>query len=566
MKLTIKTKLFLVFGFLIATMITLGVYATYDLKVVNNKSAELANNWLAGVDVAHSINEAIYNYRITEYKRVVSTNQNEIIQLDKELEASNQEIEKHLSNYEKTLYDENDKKLWSALKTNWGKYIQDNKKFFALSKNLKTEEAVQLMQGESLQSFNAASKSALDLVKFNQEHGTVSSKEVDDLYNSAKWILTVCIVLATLLGIGAAYFISRYITTSINELLRISQLVAKGDLQENITVKSQDELGQLAIAFNEMIANLKQLIAKISGTSEQVAASSEELTASAEQSAQAANHIAATITEVAYGSENQVSAVNEASAAVEQMSAGIKHVADSANTVAGMSANTTTAAQSGGKAVATAVRQMEHIEDTVINSAQVVTKLGDRSKEIGQIVDTISGIAGQTNLLALNAAIEAARAGEHGRGFAVVADEVRKLAEQSQDAAKRIATLIGEIQGDTEKAVAAMEQGTKEVKIGAEVVTTAGQAFKEITDHINNVSDQVKEISAAIQQLASGSQQIVGSVQEIEKISKTTAGQSQTVSAATEEQSASVQEIASASQSLASMAQELQDAVNKFRL
>ena len=165
---------------------------------------------------------------------------------------------------------------------------------------------------------------------------------------------------------------------------------------------------------------------------------------------------------------------------------------------------------------------------SVSSSAQVVAKLGERSKEIGQIVDAISGIAGQTNLLALNAAIEAARAGEQGRGFAVVAEEVRKLAEQSQEAAKQIANLISEIQTETDSAVVAMDDGTREVKIGTEVVNTAGQAFKEIVSLIAEVSSQIREISAAIQQMASGSQQIVASVRNIDSISKGTAGQTQT--------------------------------------
>ena len=213
-----------------------------------------------------------------------------------------------------------------------------------------------------------------------------------------------------------------------------------------------------------------------------------------------------------------------------------------------------------------AVVQMAHIEQTVIASAQVVAKLGDRSKEIGQIVDTISGIAGQTNLLALNAAIEAARAGEQGRGFAVVAEEVRKLAEQSQEAAKQIATLIGEIQSETDQAVVAMNNGTREVKLGAEVVNASGQSFQEITGLVMQVSGQVKEISAAIEQMASGSQQIVESVKQIDELSKTASGEAQTVSAATEEQSASMEEIASSSQALANLAQNLRQAVSKFQI
>ena len=181
-------------------------------------------------------------------------------------------------------------------------------------------------------------------------------------------------------------------------------------------------------------------------------------------------------------------------------------------------------------------------------------------------MDTIAGIAGQTNLLALNAAIEAARAGEQGRGFAVVAEEVRKLAEQSQEAAKKIAELIGEIQGDTDKAVVAMNDGTREVKTGAEVVNAAGVAFQEISGLVTQVSSQVKEISAAIQQMASGSQQIVDSVKRIDGLSKTSAGEAQSVSAATEEQLASMEEIAGSSEALSKLAQDLQAAVAKFRI
>ena len=209
---------------------------------------------------------------------------------------------------------------------------------------------------------------------------------------------------------------------------------------------------------------------------------------------------------------------------------------------------------------------MANIEKAVDDSANLVGKLGERSQEIGTIVDTISGIAGQTNLLALNAAIEAARAGEQGRGFAVVAEEVRKLAEQSQDAAKQIAELIGAIQNDTNQAVDAMNEGTREVRKGTEVVTSAGQAFGQIVNLVDRVSDQVSDISAAIEQMAAGSQHIVASTKNIDAASKEASAHTQTVSAATEEQLASMEEIASSSQALANLAQELQTEVAKFRV
>ncbi|WP_371376127.1 methyl-accepting chemotaxis protein [Sporomusa aerivorans] len=380
--------------------------------------------------------------------------------------------------------------------------------------------------------------------------------------------ISIGVIVTAFLLLGlSGLFIGRLITRPLQMMVTICEELAAGDFRDKShQLLRKDEIGQLAEALVSMRNSLRTVLKQVNESAEQVAASSEELTAGAEQSAQAVTQVAQSISDVAKGAEEQLKAVDETSAVVEQMSAGIQQIAASASQVAGNSAQAADRAKAGDKSVEQAVGQMAQIEQTVSNSAQVVSKLGERSKEIGQIVDTISGIAGQTNLLALNAAIEAARAGEQGRGFAVVAEEVRKLAEQSQDAAKQISTLIGEIQGDTNKAVVAMDEGTREVKVGTEVVTTAGLAFKEITELVLRVSEQVKEISAAIQQMAGGSQQIVESVKEIDGHSKKAVGQAQTVSAATEEQSATMEEIASSSQSLASLAQQLQTVVSHFRV
>ncbi len=389
----------------------------------------------------------------------------------------------------------------------------------------------------------------------------------DVMFERATKISIGSIMVAVLVLGLSGWLITQSITKPLQTLILVCKELADGDFRDKPRkVLRKDEIGQVADALMDMRGSLRLVLKHVNESAEQVAASSEELTASAEQSAQATTQVAATISEVAQGAEQQVKAVGDTSAVVEQMSAGIQHVAANANEVSSVADKTTSAANQGGKAVDAAMSQMVSIEQSVSSSARVVTKLGERSKEIGQIVDTISGIAGQTNLLALNAAIEAARAGEQGRGFAVVAEEVRKLAEQSQEAAKQIANLISEIQSETGNAVVAMNEGTREVKVGADVVNNAGKAFKEIVSLIGEVSSQIKEISAAIQQMASGSQQIVASVRDIDRISKDAAGQTQTVSAATEEQSASMEEIAASSQALARMAEDLQSAVRKFKV
>ena len=396
---------------------------------------------------------------------------------------------------------------------------------------------------------------------------TVPVSEVTGAVSSLTTIsLIIIAVVLVIAGLVIAWF-ARRITRPIRVLAAAADRIAAGDISKTeLNINTNDEIGRLGQSFEKMVGNLRGLIQKVLGATDQVAASSEELTASSEQAAQAANQIASSTTTVAAGAEEQLSAANGAASVVEEMSAGIQQIAANAQQVAAQSARAAGKAKDGDKTVVDAVSQMDHIEDTVNTSAAVVAKLGERSKEIGQIVDTISGIAGQTNLLALNAAIEAARAGEAGRGFAVVAEEVRKLAEQSQEAAKKIAELIGEIQGDTDKAVVAMDEGTREVKTGAEAVKRAGAAFQEIAELVSEVSNQVREISASIQQMATGSQQIVGAVQKIDDLGKKTAGEVEGVSAAAEEQLASMEEIASSSQALAKLAQDLQTAVAAFRL
>lgn len=386
---------------------------------------------------------------------------------------------------------------------------------------------------------------------------------IDTLRNTMLAITFICMAL-TIILVG---YLSGKFTKPIVEIERQLGEIAKGNLALNkLEIHSQDEIGRLASSCNTMAENIKSLIMKIQKTTEQVAAASEELTASADQSAQVTGQIAQTIAEVAASSARQLESVDASSETIDNMSGTIKSVADKMSFSTEQAAIAVGAAKNGTTYIDNAVKQMNNIESTVERSAEVVTGLGERSKEIGKIVSTISGIASQTNLLALNAAIEAARAGEQGKGFAVVAEEVRKLAEQSGEAAEEITKLINEIRKDTDLAVMAMNDGTGEVKIGAGVVAEAGKAFTEIVASIQDVSAGIDEISNNVADISSGAEQIVDAIHGIDKQSKGITAETQTVSAATEEQSAAMEEIASASRTLAALAQELQVAASKFHL
>ncbi|WP_018704016.1 methyl-accepting chemotaxis protein [Anaeromusa acidaminophila] len=498
---------------------------------------------------------------------MLTTDEAKNLELKKAIEERAQGINQNMDSLKKMHLDAKADELLAKMEQAQQKYRAARGPILELALQNKNAEAYVLYSATLEPRANEYVGSVRDYTVHIQKISEQMNADIQAAEAKAIQILIGCILVACIILGFFGWMINKMISHPLRLMVAFCGELAAGDFREKPRkVSRKDEIGQVADALANMRSNLRGILQHVNESTEHVAASSEELTASSEQSAQAANQVAASITDVANGANKQLVAANEASDVVSQMSASIQQVAANTNLVAEQSAQAAGKAKEGGASVEKAVAQMVRVEETVNASASVVAKLGERSKEIGQIVDTISGIAGQTNLLALNAAIEAARAGEQGRGFAVVAEEVRKLAEQSQEAAGRIANMIGEIQGDTGKAVSAMNEGTREVKTGAEVVSDAGDAFQEIVKLVSDVSGQIMEISAAIQQMASGSQQIVETVKTIDGLSKSSAAEAQSVSAATEEQLASMEEIASASQTLASLAQDLQKEVSKFQI
>ncbi|WP_331435148.1 HAMP domain-containing methyl-accepting chemotaxis protein [Bacillus sp. SA1-12] len=341
--------------------------------------------------------------------------------------------------------------------------------------------------------------------------------------------------------------------------------ISEGNLTERITIKVEDEIGELAQSFNDMQSSLRCLLKTIEGNSMLVASSAEQLTASAEQTSLATQQVATAIVEVASSAESQTNGIEKNVHALDEISLGANLIANNSQIVTDLTRQTTSKAEEGGYSVKKTMDQMNSIHHSVQESNEMMKSLSDRSQQIGSILEVITGISDQTNLLALNAAIEAARAGEAGKGFAVVADEVRKLAEQSQVSAQQISRLIEAIQHDTENTVKKMLKVTEDVQGGLTISEESIQRFEDILTGMKDITPQMESISATAQQMSAAVQEVGATANEIADFAERNAATSQEVAASTEEQLASMEEIAFSAKSLSNMAEELQNVIKQYK-
>ncbi|MBO8157868.1 MAG: HAMP domain-containing protein [Bacillaceae bacterium] len=383
-----------------------------------------------------------------------------------------------------------------------------------------------------------------------------------DLLSSMLIMLTIALVLVSIVQ----FFGLRKMQAPLKELLNGIQQVSNGDFNVQLDVKSKDELGQLSEKFNGMVIKLKDIFIKIKRTSSEVKASTDEFVEIASQSTAIGNGLQSSLKEVASGLDMQLEGTKESINAMTEMSTGIQRIADMSSIVSEKSIDTLKQTEEGNSLVKQTITQMKKITNTVGSVNSVLKQLGNRSDEIGSIISVIKDISEQTNLLALNAAIEAARAGEHGKGFAVVADEVRKLAEQTQNSSDKISQLINETQNETTLALEAIGNGIHEVDTGEDLINKLGDAFQNILIATKAVAEHIQEVSATSEEMSASSEQITSSVEQIASIAQESAETFNKLSSSSKNQVESMDKVSNKSNALKGITEELDKNLSYFKV
>jgi len=351
------------------------------------------------------------------------------------------------------------------------------------------------------------------LKKFSDKQAALLDRaalEIQQQYASGRTLLTILGLAAIAMGVIAAWWITRTITTPINEAVKVAETVSSGDLTSDIQVNSADETGQLMNALKTMNANLVNIVGQVRNGTDLMATASTE--------------IAAGNQDLSSRTEQQASSLQETASSMEELTSTVRFNAENAREANKLAATASEIASRGGAVVGEVVSTMGSINDS--------------SRKIVDIISVIDSIAFQTNILALNAAVEAARAGEQGRGFAVVASEVRNLAQRSAAAAKDIKGLI--------------DDSVQKVALGSDLVDKAGQTMSEIVTSISRVTQIMSQISHASEEQSLGIAQVNDAITQMDQV--------------TQQNAALVEEAAAAAESMQEQSAKLAEVVGVFKL
>jgi len=526
------------FGLIAALVFFLGIFSLTRIDAMQNASQDLSGNWLPGVTAAAGVNETFLRLRALTLRLMLNRTDEALRSGTAAVEELKRELDQRVKVLEGTLVNDTERAAFREFTGSLKEYMGYHDQIMEYSRQDYIDEAIDVTNGELNGHAAAATQALLRLSELNQEGAKNAAINADEVAASAFQGVIVALVLAAVLTIVLAMLLTRSITGPLNQAVGVAQVIASGDLSQDLRIEGADEPARLLQALAQMQRSLRDTIQGIADSSSQLASASEELHAVTEDSTR--------------GLHQQNAEIEQAATAVNEMTSAVEEVARNAVSTSEASAESDRVAQHGREKVRQTVDSIGHLAEDVTATAGEVEGLAGKVRDISQVLDVIRAIAEQTNLLALNAAIEAARAGDAGRGFAVVADEVRALAHRTQQSTQEIEQMIGGIQQGAVQAVNAMQSSNSRANSTLEIAQAAGKSLDEIALAIASINERNLVIASASEEQAQVAREVDRNLVNIRDLSlQTSAGANQT---------------SAASQELSRLAIDLNALVTRFRL
>jgi methyl-accepting chemotaxis protein len=380
-------------------------------------------------------------------------------------------------------------------------------------------------------------------------------------------------VLASLcflvLSVLVVYFFAGRIAKRLKKLEYYTSLLGKFDLTFEISkdmLEGKDELGDLSNSFTGFTREVRRLIRSVKASIRETADAVGYISEISAATGKSAEQIALSSNEVALGASQQIEHVDAVMTMIQKNQKDVEKGFEVVGRTLENARNSTRIAETGKSSILGSIEELESVKEAVESANSSIQKLEQHSDKIGNIVAMITSIASQTNLLALNASIEAARAGEAGKGFAVVAEEIRKLAEESSDAAKNIKDLIKDMQSETKTAVGIMEGNLERVHLQVDKIKVGGESLEQIVEVVESTEEEVSTLYNAFRAIQAMSGNMVQAIAEISAIVEKAAGHSQEVASTTQEQSSAAVEMAQRAQELLALSDRLKAEIDLFKV